>query len=611
MTVTSIDSTYGYTWVPGTGLSDSTLATVSAGPLTTTTYIVFAESPINGCKTSDTLTVVVNPLPIGYFTPTDTTICIGDSSLMSFAYEPVVMASDSPGVTVPDSDPLGIRDTLTISGGPTVMTSTSVVSVCFDMTHTWDGDMSFTLISPSGTALDLCSNNGGSSDNFFGTCFTPGAAANITTGTAPFTGNWIPEGAGAFNVFNGENSNGEWKLWMVDGAGGDVGFLIQWSITLQNGAATWTWSSDPAGFTSTADSVWVSPDTTTIYTVTLQDSASGCTQPYSWTLNVNPPLDVFILPAAPTVCPGDSVILVATATGGDGAINYSWSPSGISFSAATITPAGEEMHVVTITDGCTTPAVNDTVYIHYADSILGNVTADTTICEGQSVTLTATVTDGGGTYFYLWSTGDTTASITVSPVVTTTYTVTYTDNCGNSGVDSILVTVDPLPVAGFTFTPTDPEVGQLITFTNTSTDATSYSWNFGGAGFSTLTDPTFTFPVVGPTFVQLIATNDCGSDTLIQSIDILVAGSEPFADGSAVVYPNPNSGSFSLALTGMEGRDLDIRIVNMVGQQVHSSKATVVGRNMDIPFTLNVPTGVYLLEVRSGDEVVRFNVTVQ
>jgi hypothetical protein len=32
---------------------------------------------------------------------------------------------------------------------------------------------------------------------------------------------------------------------------------------------------------------------------------------------------------------------------------------------------------------------------------------------------------------------------------------------------------------------------------------------------------------------------------------------------------------------------------------------------MDIPFTLNVPTGVYLLEVRSGDEVVRFNVTVQ
>ena len=77
--------------------------------------------------------------------------------------------------------------------------------------------------------------------------------------------------------------------------------------------------------------------------------------------------------------------------------------------------------------------MSDTVYIHYADSILGNVSADTTICEGQTVTLTCTVTDGGGAYIYGWSTGDSTASILVSPLTTTTYYCTFTDNCGNSG----------------------------------------------------------------------------------------------------------------------------------------------------------------------------------
>jgi subtilisin-like proprotein convertase family protein len=603
--VTSLDSTYDYLWVPSSGISDSTSASVFANPTLSTTYIVYAESPFNGCKTTDTLTINVNQLPVGVLTPTDTLICIGDTSMLSFSYIPVVSVTDTNDVAVPDGTPAGISTFMTISGGPTFITPTSFVSVCFNMTHTWDGDMSFTLISPGGTSLDLCSGNGGSSDNFFSTCFTPGAVTNITAGAAPFTGNWIPEGAGGLGVFNGENSNGIWELHMADAITTDVGVLLDWSITLNNGPASWTWSSDPVGFTSTADTIYVTPDTTTTYTVTLQDSTTGCTQDYSWTLNVNPPLSVDIFPANPAVCPGDSIALVAVATGGDGAINYNWTTSGVLFSVFTVTPASDETHIVMITDGCTTPAVYDTVFVDVTDSLAFTVSADTTICEGQTVTLTAVVTVGGGSYFYSWTPGgDTTASISVAPSGTTTYTVNITDNCGNSGTGSVTVTVIPLPVASFTYLPASPEAGMAVDFTSTSTGATTYAWDFGGLGTSTIANPSFTFPTAGSVDVTLIVSNSCGSDTSTQSISILVGGSEPLAAGSAVVYPNPNTGSFSLGLSGL-------RVTNMVGQIIWTGQASVQGREMTMPISLNAPSGVYLLEVRSGDDVARFNVTVQ
>lgn len=51
------------------------------------------------------------------------------------------------------------------------------------------------------------------------------------------------------------------------------------------------------------------------------------------------------------------------------------------------------------------------------------------VCPGQEVSLMASPTGGGDGYNFLWNTGETTQSITVSPLTTTTYTVTVSDNC--------------------------------------------------------------------------------------------------------------------------------------------------------------------------------------
>ena len=66
---------------------------------------------------------------------------------------------------------------------------------------------------------------------------------------------------------------------------------------------------------------------------------------------------------------------------------------------------------------------------------------DSTICKGKSVMLTA---QGGGTY--LWSTGDTTASITVKPDTLTNYKVTVSNKWNCSASDSTLIHVSEVPV---------------------------------------------------------------------------------------------------------------------------------------------------------------------
>lgn len=65
-----------------------------------------------------------------------------------------------------------------------------------------------------------------------------------------------------------------------------------------------------------------------------------------------------------------------------------------------------------------------------------NAGDDVAICEGGEVELTAT---GGGSY--LWSTGETTASIKVAPIADTTYTVTATSDLGCSATDEVIVNV--------------------------------------------------------------------------------------------------------------------------------------------------------------------------
>ncbi len=108
--------------------------------------------------------------------------------------------------------------------------------------------------------------------------------------------------------------------------------------------------------------------------------------------------------------------------------------------------AGVGTHLITysFTDsfGCSSTASRSITVLPVPN---GSVSVDQTICIGGSTTLLAS----GGTS-YLWSTGATTASITVSPVVTTSYTVQISNGAGCSIMDTVTVNIfsDPNMSAG-------------------------------------------------------------------------------------------------------------------------------------------------------------------
>jgi gliding motility-associated-like protein len=200
------------------------------------------------------------------------------------------------------------------------------------------------------------------------------------------------------------------------------------------GGLTYTWSPATGLSCTNCANPTANPAATTTYTVTGTD-LNGCVDTAIVTITVNP-LPVITSSANPAVvCSGQPVTL--TGTGGS---TYVWSPGNSTGTSITVTPTANTTYTVVGTDanGCTNSSTV-TVTVNFPPT--ATASPDVTICEGNSATLTA---GGGGTY--LWSSGSTTSTITVSPTVTTQYSVVVTNNCG-SDTAYTTVNVNPLPNA--------------------------------------------------------------------------------------------------------------------------------------------------------------------
>ena len=103
--------------------------------------------------------------------------------------------------------------------------------------------------------------------------------------------------------------------------------------------------------------------------------------------------------------------------------------------------------------------------------------------QEKIVTLTA-----NGVGNFLWSTGETTSSITVSPTSTTTYTVTASNSCTDDATDQVIVNVTP----GVNLTlgsDVDICLGESITLTAQSNG--DFLWNTGETTASITVSPAY------------------------------------------------------------------------------------------------------------------------
>lgn len=107
--------------------------------------------------------------------------------------------------------------------------------VCININHINVNELYISLMSPSGTIVELSAGSSISGPDYASTCFDNTSGSSITLGSAPFTGNFKPVGyLGRFNT--GQPGNGIWNLIVKDGypANGNAGTLV--SCTLQFGS---------------------------------------------------------------------------------------------------------------------------------------------------------------------------------------------------------------------------------------------------------------------------------------------------------------------------------------------------------------------------------------
>ena len=127
-----------------------------------------------------------------------------------------------------------------------------------------------------------------------------------------------------------------------------------------------------------------------------------------------------------------------------------------------------------------------------------------------------------------------------SPAVagTNNATVTFTGGAGATPpVVGAAYSASP-PVAGFTGSPTNGAAPLTVLFTNLSSGATGYSWDFGGGKTSTVVNPANTYTNAGSYTVRLTAIGAGGTNRLARTNYIVVTPPVSLAFGPAEWLPH-------------------------------------------------------------------------
>ena len=199
------------------------------------------------------------------------------------------------------------------------------------------------------------------------------------------------------------------------------------------------------------------------YTVHAVDS-STCLLPSTFHVDKRQAPELLLV-GVDYLCMGDTGILSAQT---NEAVTYQWT-TGAAESFIRVTSTNVYGVVVTNAYGCSNTA-SKLLMVYSAPTV--SVNGPSTVCNGVETNLNAT---GTATHFS-WSTGDSAASITVTPRYSTTYQVVGSNNFGCTASASLYVTVVPVPMVSITGDTTlcQGEVAVL-----TSSNASSYHWSTG------------------------------------------------------------------------------------------------------------------------------------
>ncbi|MGE5383738.1 MAG: T9SS type A sorting domain-containing protein [Omnitrophica WOR_2 bacterium] len=222
---------------------------------------------------------------------------------------------------------------------------------------------------------------------------------------------------------------------------------------------------------------------------------------------------------------------------------------------------------------------------------------DRTICNGESVTLNATVAGGTPPYTYLWNTGETTSAITVAPSETMDYSVLVIDNKGNSTSASVTITVIPF---------------QTINLGNDTTLCSNHSITFTIQGtydnvtwfvnnFQKTTGQSFTVDStgIGSNTAVIKVTYQNGECSSFDEVNITfhVCDALPeIIEGNLILTPNPADQVISINSTKFNFSNPTIRIANIAGSLVQPSEYSIANGRIELNIA-ELKKGIYFITI--------------
>jgi gliding motility-associated-like protein len=579
VTLTGTSTGNSMVWNGGTLSNAANPATVTAAG----TYTVTATDAINGCTNTDVVTVIVDnsqPLAISVNSPT---ICAGQTATLTAiggtTYSWTTGATTNPITVSPASTAsytvtgisggcsgtaiatvtVGSSLTITVNSPTICAGQTATLTAAGGTTYLWSTGATTNPITDSPTTITsytVIGTTSGCSDTAIATVTispSPSITVNSATICAGETATLTAVGGASYSWNSGATTNpisvtpSTTTSYTVTGtASGCSGNAVstvtvnQSPVVIVNspgicagglatltasGAGTYLWSTG-----ATTAQITDSPVSTTTYTVT--GTTAGCSNTAIATVTVNPFLSVNANGAA-SICPGGSATISALAVdGSNGSYTYSWAPGGATGSSLSVSPAVTTTYIVTAIDGCSPPAF-DSVTVTVLPSATVAFNADfVSGCAPLCVNFTdISMVTGGSIATQSWDFGGDLPVVqhcfTVPGQYSVTLSVTTNSGCVSTYTNTNMIQVSSFPSASFTAPLSTGILAPTVSFTDNSTGATSWNWDFGDSlasssgNISNFQNPTHTYSEIGRYCVKLIIGNTNGCyDTTQLCIDI-------------------------------------------------------------------------------------------
>jgi gliding motility-associated-like protein len=554
----------GATYLWQNGATTPTLTASTAG-------VYDVDVTLNGCTTTDAITVGVDPLPVVQL-GNDTTICAGQPLTLNATYPGATylwqdgstaatinaaggglfsVTLDLNGCTASDSRTVSVNPLPAFDlGNDTIVCPGQ--SVTFDAsvpgaTYLWhDGSTNATWTASSAIAasvtvtLNGCSTTDAVNVATFNLQVVDlGPDVQVCAGTPVPLGVALPGASylwstGATSAMVNATASGTyWVRTTLNGCQVSdtvqVTFIPLPVVQLGNNTMVCPGATMPLDATTPGGSyLWSNGATTATVNAgagnwSVQVTLNGCAGTDAITIGTWTPPSV-ALGNDTTLCPGASLNLNASMPG----VSYLWQ-NGSNSSSFLVTTAGNYSVTVTDGNGCTG---SDAVIVTYANPQAVDLGNDTTICAGTGLVLDATVT--GATY--AWSTGATTATITASAAGT--YSVSLLQGTCTVN-DAITVSVTSAPVVDLgNDTTLCPGATLLL---DASVPGASYLWQDAS------TAGTFTVAAAGTFTVTVTNVNGCSAT---DAIDVVYASPNAVALGPDQVLCQGASAVLDATLPG-------------------------------------------------------------